>query len=104
MDAEIPPPGVTAAEAEHVARVLRATLMIFAQGMAGAPSHWARSALALELDDARGRLAGYERFAMELRPMAPPEPEANVLHLEVERPAAIERRRARTKMRARDLS
>ena len=64
MDAEIPSPGVTAAEAEHVARVLRATLMIFAQGMAGAPSHWARSALALELDDARGRLAGYERFAM----------------------------------------
>jgi len=104
MDEDIPPPGVTATEVEYVAKVLRATLMIFAQGMAGAPSHWARSALALELDDARARLASCERFATVMRPVEPARSGTNVLQFEEERPAAVERWRSRTETRARDLS
>jgi hypothetical protein len=93
MDKRVPQ-GVTAMEVEHVARVMRATLFLFAQGMAGAPTAWARGAVGAELDEARGRLADYERAGLELREMEAPRQRAQ--------PTAIERWRARTERRARD--
>ena len=101
MDKRVPQ-GVTAMEVEHVARVVRATLILFAQGMAGAPTAWARGVVGAELDEARGRLADYERAGSELREMEAPERQARPAPLDAARPTAIERWRARTERRAPD--
>ena len=101
MDKRVPQ-GVTAMEVEHVARVMRATLMLFAQGMAGAPTAWARGVVGAELDEARGRLADYERAGLELREMEAPRAACEAGTARAARPTAIERWRARTERRARD--
>jgi hypothetical protein len=102
MDKGTPVPEVTKTEVDHVARVLRATLMIFAQGMAGAPSTWSRNAVGLQLDEARRTLAGFERLAASLQSAEAPEPRPNVLHMNETRPTANERWRARMEKQARD--
>jgi hypothetical protein len=102
MDKGTPVPEVTETEVDHVARVLRATLMIFAQGMAGAPSTWARNAVGVHLDEARRRLASYERLAASLRPTEAPELRPNVVQMQEARPTAKERWRARMEKQARD--